>query len=371
MGRAAHAVAVARESAEGQHGARRPVQQLTAIACRSTGAARRCARSSISRRKVARTDASVFLTGESGTGKEVIAQYIHLHSRRSSRELVPVNCAAIPEALLESEMFGHVEGAFTGAVREKEGLLEVANGGTLFLDELTELPLSDAGQAPSRAPGRGRPAGGIHEDRRGRERPLHRRDEPGSDAGRSRRASFARTSTTDCASCPIHIPPLRERPEDIPVLADQFLKEFWAQHREPGAPLPKLSDDGATDAAASTLAGERARAAQRDRAPRRDGCAGRDVEPATTSSSSTTARDRIDPGRASIPLSTNPRLSRRTRPGARPVRGRLSGSRGPDVEGQHLRCGPDRGSRPDDPVPADGQARDGQGRSVDVVLGLR
>ena len=71
----------------------------------------------------------------------MIAQYIHLNSRRNARDLVPVNCAAIPEALLESEMFGHVEGAFTGAVRDKEGLLEVANGGTLFLDELTELPL--------------------------------------------------------------------------------------------------------------------------------------------------------------------------------------------------------------------------------------
>ena len=90
-------------------------------------------------RKVASTDASVMITGESGTGKEVIAQFIHQHSRRASRQMVPINCAALPEPLLESEMFGHRKGAFTGADRDKPGLLETANGGTLFLDELTEM----------------------------------------------------------------------------------------------------------------------------------------------------------------------------------------------------------------------------------------
>src|SRR5918999_5822621 len=92
-------------------------------------------------RKVAGTDASVFISGESGTGKEVIAQFIHQNSRRAGRALVPINCAALPEPLLESEMFGHRKGAFTGADRDKPGLLETANGGTLFLDELTEMSM--------------------------------------------------------------------------------------------------------------------------------------------------------------------------------------------------------------------------------------
>ena len=91
-------------------------------------------------RKVARTNATVLLTGESGTGKEIIARLVHHFSPRAERNLVPVNCGAIPDALLESELFGHVKGAFTGAMRSRVGRFLVADGGTIFLDEIGEMP---------------------------------------------------------------------------------------------------------------------------------------------------------------------------------------------------------------------------------------
>jgi sigma-54 specific flagellar transcriptional regulator A len=93
-------------------------------------------------RRIAASEATVLLTGETGTGKEVFARFIHEHSARHGRTLVPVNCGAIPETLLESELFGHVRGAFTGAVASRRGRIAAADGGTLFLDEIGELPLS-------------------------------------------------------------------------------------------------------------------------------------------------------------------------------------------------------------------------------------
>ncbi|CAN5605648.1 sigma-54 dependent transcriptional regulator [soil metagenome] len=232
VGRAAHAVLVARESKaleqalETKHGHSSKVELL--------GTSAAFQRVITLARKVSVTDASVFLSGESGTGKEQIAQFIHHNSRRSSRQLVAVNCAALPEALLESEMFGHVQGAFTGAVRDKPGLFEVANGGTLFLDEITEMPLPlQAKLLRVIQDGIVRRLGSTTTDAVVNVRFIAatNRDPHRAASEESLRSDlFYRLCVV-----PIHIPPLRERPTDIPVLAQHFLTRYWAQHRGGGA----------------------------------------------------------------------------------------------------------------------------------------
>src|SRR5213080_4718497 len=191
-------------------------------------------------RRVASTDASVFITGESGVGKEQIAQFIHNHSRRSSRPLVAINCAALPEALLESEMFGHVKGAFTGAVRDKPGLLEMANGGTLFLDELIEMskPIQ-AKLLRAIQDGIVRRVGSETTDAVVNVRFIAATNgdaEAALKAGDLREDLYYRLRVV-----PIHVPPLRERPEDIPLLAEYFLSTYWVRHRGEGTPFPKLA----------------------------------------------------------------------------------------------------------------------------------
>src|SRR5205823_655006 len=181
-------------------------------------------------RTVAPTDASVFITGESGSGKEMIAQFIHHHSRRSSRPFVAINCAALPEGLLESEMFGHRKGAFTGAVRDKPGLLEAAHGGTLFLDELIEM------SKPIQAKllrviqdGVVRRVGSETTDAIVNVRFIAATNgdaEAAVKAGQLREDLYYRLRVV-----PIHVPPLRERPEDIPLLAEYFLSTYWVRHR--------------------------------------------------------------------------------------------------------------------------------------------
>lgn len=240
VGRAAHSVlaarhrAAARSSTNGAHAATNGAESGL---YGGSAALRRVIELA---QRVARTDASVFITGESGTGKELIAKYIHANSRRGDTELVAVNCAAIPEALLESEMFGHVEGAFTGAVRAKEGLLEVADGGTLFLDELTELPMpTQAKLLRVLQDGMVRRVGSTKTDAVVDVRfiaatncdPLE-----AIETGQLREDLHYRLRVV-----PIHIPPLRERIEDVPILAQEFLKEFWSQHRDPGAERPSFS----------------------------------------------------------------------------------------------------------------------------------
>jgi len=239
IGRAAHAVMVARESQAMQKAFVREngnSELMTVL-----GASPTFRRAVELAERVAPTDASVFITGESGCGKELIAQFIHYHSRRSSRPLVAVNCAALPEPLLESEMFGHVKGAFTGAVRDKPGLLEAANGGTLLLDELVEMPKPiQAKLLRVIQDGVVRRVGSENTDAVVNVRFVactNRNPEEAVEQQVLREDLYYRLRVV-----PIHVPPLRERPSDIPLLADFFLARYWARHRGAATPLPKFSD---------------------------------------------------------------------------------------------------------------------------------
>src|SRR3954468_20754312 len=192
-------------------------------------------------RKVASTDASVMLVGESGTGKELIAEFLPQHSRRATRSLVPINCAAMPEQLLESEMFGHRKGAFTGADRDKIGLLEVANHGTFFLDELTEMPLAlQAKLLRVIQDGVVRRVGSETQDAVVDVRFVSATNRDPREAIKSkhlREDLYYRLNVF-----PINLPPLRERVEDIPVLANHFLEQSWRRHHASREELPRFTD---------------------------------------------------------------------------------------------------------------------------------
>src|SRR3989442_651309 len=238
IGRAVHTLLVARETREQQDTLDRAQGQTDKLTLLGTPPAFR--RAIELARKVAPTDASVFITGESGSGKEMIAQFIHHHSRRSSRPFVAVNCAALPEGLLESEMFGHRKGAFTGAVRDKPGLLEAAHGGALFLDELIEMPKPiQAKLLRVIQDGIVRRVGSEMTDAVVNVRFIAATNsdpEAALKAGDLREDLYYRLRVV-----PIHVPPLRERPEDIPLLADYFLSTYWVRHRNKGAPFPRLA----------------------------------------------------------------------------------------------------------------------------------
>ncbi len=178
--------------------------------------------------KVAPHRATVLLTGESGTGKELLARALHRNSDRAEGPMVPVNCGAIPDQLLETELFGHAKGSFTGAVRDHQGLFEQAHQGTLFLDEIADLPqplqvklLRAIEDGVIRRVG----------DSSSRQVDVRLLAATGADlqqlvkTGEFREDLYYRLNVIH-----IHVPPLRERREDIPLLAEHFSREFTRQH---------------------------------------------------------------------------------------------------------------------------------------------
>jgi two-component system response regulator HydG len=181
-------------------------------------------------RQAANSSATVLLLGESGTGKELLARYIHGYSPREARAFVPVNCAALPESILESELFGHEKGAFTGAHRAREGRFVEAHLGTLFLDEIGEIPLPvQVKLLRALQEGEVEPVGGrtVRVDFR-LVCATHRDLQEDVKQGRFREDLYYRINVI-----PIRVPPLRDRAEDIPLLADHFLRIYAAKHQKP------------------------------------------------------------------------------------------------------------------------------------------
>jgi transcriptional regulator with GAF, ATPase, and Fis domain len=181
-------------------------------------------------RVIAESDSSVLVTGETGTGKELIANLIHQSSSRRNRPFVPVSCAILSETLIESELFGHERGAFTGAIKDRPGRFELSQGGTIFLDDIDDVPMSIQVKLlrvlQSRTIER---LGGT------RQIPIDVRVITGSKRdlrglvgeGKFRDDLFYRLNVI-----PINLPPLRERREDVPLLVDHFVKRYFRQRGE-------------------------------------------------------------------------------------------------------------------------------------------
>jgi two-component system response regulator PilR (NtrC family) len=188
-------------------------------------------------KRVAPADTTVLITGESGTGKELVAKAIHLNSRRKDKRFVAVNCAALPEALLESEMFGHMKGAFTGASSNKDGLFETANGGTLFLDEIPSMPLSIQGKLLRVLQEKEIRRVGGNDDIQVDVRVIAATNT--SLEAMIKKGTFREDLYYRLSVIPIDIKPLRERQEDVLPLVYHVLRNETGEGRE----IPKLMPD--------------------------------------------------------------------------------------------------------------------------------
>jgi two-component system response regulator HydG len=182
-------------------------------------------------RQLAPTSASALILGESGTGKELVAKALHINSPRKNKPFVALNCAALSENILESELFGHIRGAFTGADRERKGWFEHANGGTLFLDEVGDIPLPTQVKLLRVLESGEIVRVGSNEPMKVNVRLISATNRDLSDAiaaGSFRQDLYHRLKVVT-----IKLPPLRERKEDIPLLVDHFLKIFATSHEKP------------------------------------------------------------------------------------------------------------------------------------------
>jgi two-component system, NtrC family, response regulator HydG len=179
-------------------------------------------------RQIAPTSATVLITGESGTGKELVAKAIHNNSPRRYKPFVPLNCAALSENILESELFGHIRGAFTGADRERKGWFEHANGGTLFLDEVGDIPLSTQVKLLRALESGEIVRVGTNEPVKVNVRLISATNRDLGDATTA--GSFRQDLLHRLKVVSVKLPPLRSRREDIPLLIEFFLKEFTTSH---------------------------------------------------------------------------------------------------------------------------------------------
>lgn len=222
---ALHQAEIYRESLGQEEGAQRPVDLFRSL----VGSSRPIQNIRKLIDQVAGSDANVLILGESGTGKEVVARNLHYHSTRRNKPFVPVNCGAIPSDLLESELFGHVKGAFTGAISDREGRFEMAEGGTLFLDEIGDMSLSMQIKILRVLQERTFERVGSNKSLNADVRIIaatHRDLESAIRTGEFREDLFYRLNVF-----PIEMPPLRQRLEDIPLLINELIRRIEHEKR--------------------------------------------------------------------------------------------------------------------------------------------